>query len=118
MPKGQKIQRAELVMEVMSEEYKGSSIIPVSTAQMITRITDDISTTCYNLLSSLNIKTLQNESGIQVVKPSWIPKIRVEVETIPETNHSNKSAKSEPKKRIIIHNQGTPIIFKFGHDRK
>jgi len=24
----------------------------------------------------------------------------------------------EPKKEIIIHNQGTPMIFQFGHERR
>lgn len=124
MPKGQSLQRADLVMEVMAEEYKGSNIVSVSEQQMISRLTDDISTTCFNLLDSLNIKTLQNESssGAKIIRPTWVPKIRIEIENIAETDSPNKKLNNkkispEPRKRIIIHNQGTPVIFKFGPDR-
>lgn len=127
MPKGQKIQRAELVMEVMAEEYKGSNILVVSQQKMISRITDDISTTCFNLLTSLNIKTQQNPSHSKIIKPTWIPKVRIEIENIPENeittnngtaiNNPSKIIKKEPRKRVIIHNKGTPVIFKFGPDR-
>jgi len=126
IPKKQTSQRAELVMEVLAEEYTGTDIMSVSKEKMITRITDDISTTCFNLLSSLNIKTLQNESGEKIISPSWMPKIRIEIENIPEdttnseteTSSPKKEISTEPRKRIIIHNQGTPVIFKFGPDRK
>lgn len=126
MPKAQKLQRAELVMEVLAKEYTGTDIMSVSKEKMITRITDDISTTCFNLLSSLNVKTLQNESAGKIISPSWIPKIRIEIENIPEnttnseteTSSPKKVISTEPRKRIIIHNQGTPVIFKFGPDRK
>lgn len=123
MPKGQTLQRAELVMEVMAEEYKGSNIVTVSEQQTVSRITDDISTTCFNLLDSLKIKTVQNESGMgsNTIRPSWVPKIRIEIENIAETdnpnNSLNKKISSEPRKRMIIHNQGNPVIFKFGPDR-
>jgi len=125
MPKAQTSQRAELIMEVLAKEYKGTDILSVSEEKMIARITDDISTTCFNLLSSLNIKTLQNESGEKIISPSWMPKIRIEIENIPEdttnnktgTSRPNKAISAEPRKRIIIHNQGTPVIFKFGTDR-
>ncbi len=117
MPKGQKLQRAELVMQVMAEEYKGSNILPVSSTKMITRISDDISTTCFNLLSSLSIKTIQNKSTTNITTPRWMPKIRVEIENTVETTNQNKNLNAEPRKRVIIHNQGTPVIFKFGPDR-
>lgn len=135
MPRGQNVQRAELVMEVIAEEYKGSGLISVSEKQMITRITDDISTSCFNLLSSLNIKTVQHESSEKInnsdTKPVWIPKVRIEVENDIEENPPQKNNKEdtknikviphtqseEPRKRMIIHNQGNPIIFKFGPDR-
>lgn len=135
MPKGQEEQRAELVMEIMAEEYKGSGLISVSERQIITRITDDISTSCFNLLSNLNIKTVQSEANKNInnpkTKPTWIPKVRIEVENDIEEHLLQKNNKEdtksikaiphkqseEPRKRMIIHNQGNPIIFKFGPDR-
>jgi len=126
MPKQQKLQRAELVMEVLAEEYKGTKLLSVSQQKMISRIIDDISTTCFNLLSSLKVETLQNKPTGKTISPSWVPKIQVEIENIPENttnnktkiNSSNKANKAEPRKRIIIHNQGSPVIFKFGTERK
>jgi hypothetical protein len=119
IPKGQTEQRAELVMEVMATEYKGSEMISVPKEKMISRLTDDISTTCFNLLSSLNVRTVYNKPNPNVIKHTWIPKIRVEIENIPDdtANKLNNARANEPRKRMIIHNQGTPVIFKFGHDR-
>lgn len=125
MPKNNHQQRAELVMEVMAEEYTGTPVLSVTKEKIISRLTDDISTTCFNLLSHLNIKTKTDESTPSAITPSWIPKIRVEIESIPakENSHTTKSTlavpsnNSQQKKRIIIHNQGTPVIFKFGPDR-
>lgn len=125
MPKGQKSQRAELVMEVMAEEYRGSNMMPVSEEKMLSRISDDISTTCFNLLSSLNVKTIQNESTTKVKTPTWMPKIYIEIENSIETNSQfqkqepkqKQNLNAEPRKRVIIHNQGNPVIFKFGPDR-
>lgn len=152
MPKGQQQQRAELVMEVLASEYKGNSVIAVSEENMIDNLTDDISTTCYNLLSSLHVQTLQKETPAKTIKPKWIPEIRIEIENeeevvdtktaIPVENNSSKVSntakekstpkenqvietkskvkkiKEAPRKRIVIHNQGSPVIFKFGHERK
>ncbi len=88
----------------------------------------DISTVCYNLLSSLDIKTTAVDLTEKKLKPSWIPEIRIEVENEIENEvnvndqNSQKSIKvkkkQEARKRIIIHNQGTPVIFKLGPDRK
>ncbi len=79
-------------------------------------------------------------------KPNWMPEIRIETETesMPATNtppalpvvNSGSSHKpelesqplekaktvtreinKEGRKVYIIHNQGNPVIFKFGHDR-
>lgn len=117
MPKGQSSQSAELTMEVMADEYRGSAIVAISTEQMFSRLADDISTTCFNLLSSLPIKTPLNTQSSQTSPLKWMPKIRVEVENIVEDNTSNSAIAKEPRKRVIIHNQGTPVIFKFGPDR-
>ncbi len=121
-PKGQPEVRAELTMEVMADDYSRS----VEHSKLTDSLVNDISTACFNLLSSLNVKTVQPTGSDKTLAPSWIPEIRVETE--PETANeasktssplqSNKPASSPPRKRIIIHNQGNPVIFKFGHERK
>jgi hypothetical protein len=156
MSKGHQQQRAELIMEVLASEYKGNSAITVSEEKMINCLTDDISTTCYNLLSSLHVQTLQKETPAKTIKPKWIPEIRIEIEneaeavdiktavpvenkavennvlkvssTVKENSAPKENAiekerklkiiKEAPRKRIIIHNQGSPVIFKFGHERQ
>ncbi|MFK5950472.1 MAG: hypothetical protein QM500_17100 [Methylococcales bacterium] len=129
MPKGQKLQAVELVMEVMAENYSHNLNSPKQQAQIIKELTDDISTACYNLLNHLNIKVRQTDSAVKQLKPTWIPEIRIEIENQGNninsiSNHakpvtSATSHKTEaPRKRMIIHNQGTPIILKFGADRK
>jgi len=122
---------AELVMEVMENIYSHDSNTLQEKEKTINQLTNDISTACYNLLSSLDIKTMQRDNLINKTKPTWIPEIRIETEDIPD-NHNKTAIKTEknkqslssevpvnePRKRIIINNQGSPVIFKFGHDRK
>lgn len=133
MPKGQE-HRAELVMDVMAESYTAVFNKSKRTDEIVEQLTDDISTVCYNLLSGLNIKTKELASADKKLEPSWIPDVRIEVENgieneqVKEINGavnsqdnkrtSQSSSKKETRKRIIIHNKGTPIIFKFGTDRK
>jgi hypothetical protein len=111
-------------------------------------LVDDLSTVCFNLLSNLKIKTQTSEVSENVTKPGWIPAIRVEEveddadekieskvekasdtpteeiqlndEKLNEVSSEKKRTlgKKKTRKRIIIHNQGSPVIFKFGHERK
>ncbi len=129
MPKGQESQHVDLVMEVMAENYSHNFNRPKQQAQVIKELTGDISTACYNLLSSLNIKVRQTDSAVKQLKPAWIPEIRIEIDNQgnninsisnqAEPDASATSHKTEtPRKRMIIHNQGTPIILRFGADRK
>ncbi len=123
MPKGQ-FHRAELVMTVMADSYVILFNKPKGQDKAIEMLTDDISTVCYNLLSSLNIKAKELISVEKSTQPRWVPEIRIEVENkdksgnqnIKETRYINN--KKEESRRIIIHNQGNPVIFKFGSDRK
>ncbi len=135
MPKGQE-HRAELVMDVMAESYTTVFNKSKQTDKIVEQLTDDISTVCYNLLSGLNIKTKELASAERKLEPTWIPEVRIEVENEIEIENkqvkvikeavnsqnnkqtSKPSVKKEACKRIIIHNKGTPIIFKFGTDRK
>ncbi len=94
--------------------------------KLITRLVNDISTVCFNLLHNLNINTLpQTNSNDSTKKPGWFPEIRMEVENNPATetespaqNSDNRGSVNDLRTRIIIHNQGSPVIFKFGHDRQ
>ncbi len=93
-------------------------------------------------MSSLNIKTHIAESSGNIIKPGWMPEIRIEIvneadsdplnieTTLSDENSTSqvkndskkksnlKIIKDAPRKRIIIHNQGSPVIFQFGHERK
>jgi hypothetical protein len=90
----------------------------------------------------------ETKNGLNSIPKNWTPKIRVEVEDdkdeeidvieeetkpVPanENNSSDKklnmgdilkkeqsSVEKNPRKRVIIYNQGSPVIFKFGHERK
>ncbi len=132
MPKGQD-HRAEMIMDVMADSYTGLFNKSKGKTQVIEQLTDDISTVCYNLLSSLNIKTKEIDPVEKNIQPTWIPEIRIEVENEVEMEDNNSDEaviiqddqkttknnnKKETRKRIIIHNQGNPVIFKFGSDRK
>ncbi len=158
-PKNHPSDKAALTLEVMAEDYVKYSQ-STDKNSLLSELTNDISTACFNLLSSLRVKTVQplvDESGsVKRKTHSWIPEIRIEVEDVPEpsqvpspsvpstatdgqkpaaaelsdteqpvtTPQSGHSIKVEEKprgktrKRIIIHNQGSPLILQFGHERK
>ncbi|MGR9012350.1 MAG: hypothetical protein ACU83U_01785 [Gammaproteobacteria bacterium] len=87
------------------------------------KLVDHISTVCFNLLSELKWpETMQNQPSSSF-KPNWIPEVRIETVTEPladgKTNIPGQAVieSSEGRKQIIIHNQGSPLILKFGHDR-
>lgn len=101
------------------------------------KLADHISTVCFNLLSEvkwpLNIKKDTDEKIIK--PPSWMPEIRIETKETPvgpirkpaPTNNgdgkgidleTNTPTNDEPRKQIIIYNQGSPLILRFGHERR
>ena len=66
----------------------------------------------------------QPKKNSENIKPGWMPEIRVDIEndtalvkTPPSATEENRD-KIEPRKRMIIHNQGSPVILQFGHERK
>jgi len=94
--------------------------------QMADKLIDLISTTCFNLLEELPKHKPESKASTTTFKPKWMPDVRVEVKETPvvpvapvsaEKIESQDASSGEVTKEIIIHNQGTPLIFKFGHDR-
>jgi hypothetical protein len=94
------------------------------------KLIDWVSTTCLNQLKELNINeinvTTPGEQSKQTVKPGWAPDVLIEVETVKEVEQplpktaepvKNIRVEKEPRKQMTIHNQGTPLILKFGRDR-
>lgn len=83
------------------------------------KLIDHISTVCFNLLSELNWKDNTQNQPSSSLKPSWIPEVRIETITAPdEAAKADAPGKTdEGRKQIIIHNQGSPVILKFGHER-
>ena len=143
-PKNQPEKSAELTMEVLANEYLKNNNKSDYLSKLLI---DDLSTVCFNLLSHLKIKISIAKSSENKKTTNWTPKIRVENEddadtkveeiekkiNIKPTNKNNTSdknlitetpkkkqtrVKKEPRKRVIIDNQGSPVIFKFGHERK
>jgi hypothetical protein len=108
-------------------------------------LSDHASTVCFNLLQEINWPVKTSSADTKSVNPSWMPEIRIETETEdgaspilpspaetsapkseseqPETKPAESKAVTkeitkEGRKIYIIHNQGNPVIFKFGHERK
>jgi hypothetical protein len=83
------------------------------------QLIDHISTVCFNLLNELNWSDKTQNQPSSIIKPSWIPEVRIETVTSPdEAGKADAPGKTdEGRKQIIIHNQGSPVILKFGHER-
>jgi hypothetical protein len=119
-------QSGELNMELMASEKDKQALVSNKQA-------DHISTVCFNLLRELKWSEPLKTDGLESIKPSWMPEIRIETKEIP-VNPANKvmpdnakdtleveekeTATTDVKKQIIIHNQGSPVIFQFGHERR
>jgi hypothetical protein len=117
------------VKEIM--EFSANRLKTLKDKNKITdALTDYISAACYDLLEDLALdesSETQADGGVTVKRPRWMPNIRIEVqnETAPAAsnagtkmeNPGNPVIPEEPRKKMIIHNQGTPVIIKFGHDR-
>ena len=88
------------------------------------QLVDHISTVCYNLLSELVWPVKPQNQPASNLKPSWIPEVRIETVTSPvEAGKAVVPGKTvtgnnEGRKQIVIQNQGSPVIFSFGHERK
>jgi hypothetical protein len=110
------------------------------------QLADHISTVCYNLLTGVKwpLKAKPEENGKKKLNaPEWMPEIRIEdkvttedpINSIPPTpapiakeaakpdNDAGAEPKieiknDEPRRQIIIHNQGAPVILDFGYQRR
>ncbi|MBL1263431.1 hypothetical protein [Candidatus Methylomicrobium oryzae] len=86
-----------------------------------------ISGACYELLENLALDEADApapDGSVSVKRPRWMPNIRVEIKNEPASpknstgeSPGNFKNSEETRKKVIIHNQGTPVILKFGHER-
>lgn len=89
----------------------------------IDKLADHVSTVCFNLLSEIKWPNHPGKESTQSIHPTWIPEIRIETKEEPVNKNTPANSISvvpneEPRKQIIIHNQGSPVIFQFGHERR
>lgn len=95
-----------------------------SEAKLNDKLVDQISTACFTLLDELRLPTAAgNNLDSKTFKPTWMPDVKVEVKQVPVVKSNNldpgaESVNEETRKEIIIHNQGTPLILNFGHERR
>lgn len=95
-----------------------------SKAKLQDKLSDQISTACFSLLDDLHLaRKISNGVESREFKPSWMPEVRIEVKETPAVKTSplantTESVSEESRKEIIIHNQGSPVILNFGHERR
>ncbi|CAD6878509.1 hypothetical protein [Methylomonas albis] len=92
-------------------------------ARIVDKLVDQIGTACLDVLEYAPLPKQAGRVKTELFKPKWMPDVRVEVREVKGAVDANGVAQpaavgDEPKKEIIIHNQGTPVIFQFGHERK
>lgn len=86
-------------------------------------LAEHASSTCYSLLENLDLEQASTPADAPGKRPRWMPNIRIEVKNVAPTaggppESIQPASAEEPKKELIIHNQGTPVIFKLGHERR
>jgi len=92
--------------------------------KIIDQLIDNMSTVCFDLLDSLNWVKPEQQSMPLSIKPIWMPQVKIETIPAPVPAGKVKTAvhseidNTEERKQIIIHNQGSPLILKFGHERR
>lgn len=108
----------------------------INQAQVVDKLVDQITTTCFNLLDDLKIPVANNPIDTINFKPSWMPSVQIVVKPIqklsPDTinaeksgtnnsssNAANEANEAEPEidKELIINNQGSPLTIHMGHER-
>lgn len=88
------------------------------------KLVDHIGTVCFNLLNELNWPDKAQNQPVSSAKPTWIPEVRIETVSPPtasekaDVSGKTVTGNSEGRKQIIIHNQGSPLILNFGHERR
>ncbi|MDD5277072.1 MAG: hypothetical protein PHR16_13440 [Methylovulum sp.] len=111
---------------------------PVNTHKLQDTLVENISTVCFDLLDSLkflppSVAANPNDPGQPaeaIRKPTWMPSVQIETVPVPQQKPTLDSGSDaitpakpivvpdEERKQIIIHNQGSPLILKFGHERR
>ncbi len=91
------------------------------------KLTDHISTVCFNLLREVKWPLTKAAAATPTkTQSSWMPEVQVETKETPapteksdgKTTSESNAVESEPRKEVIIHNQGSPVILNFGHERR
>lgn len=94
-------------------------------ARIVDKLVDQIGTACLDVLDHAPLAKTERKLGFEQFRPKWMPDVRVEVKEVPVSPATGPDSAAqpaaigdEPKKEVIIHNQGNPVIFTFGHERK
>jgi len=118
--------RAQQSMEFSANALKALLGKPDAGQRIGKILIEQISTVCYGLLEELQLDASSSHTdGITVKRPGWMPQIRIEIQNEAATPAPKQTEKAdsktapseEPKKKLIIHNQGSPLILKLGHER-
>ncbi len=126
------LQQAVLKTTVSAEDYLSNEY---SASDKQTKISNEISTVCFNLLSGLKVSTPSATNETPLSKPRWLPNVSIEVKPIStltsqpshqvDTSADHVEQKTpviveqdEERKQMIIHNQGSPLILELGHQRR
>ncbi|MDO9105251.1 MAG: hypothetical protein Q7U57_09850 [Methylovulum sp.] len=113
-------QAVELAMDFSA----GGLISPSGPDKIIGRLVDDISTVCFDLLDDLQWPQTEQHTQPLLIKPAWMPQVKIEKVPEPPATEKIKTAvkteidRTDERKQLIIHNQGSPLILKLGHDRR
>jgi hypothetical protein len=130
-------QRGTLSMDFMADRSDKAYLA-------IDKLADHISTVCFNLLTEIKwpLKEKTQDPTRTIKSSDWIPEIRIEEKlstdapatapvapaTVPSSSPTSQEAskpkpnvtiqRDEPRRQIIIHNEGSPVILEFGHERR
>ena len=115
---------AELNMEVDAKAILRYTKPVINQPEILEQIVNKVSTVCYNLLSELKVPTHGSQLADKEKSPAWAPEFTVENEPAKNVEKDGSPSKTpagaipeSPRKKVVIKNEGTPVIFTFGHDR-
>ncbi len=117
----QPAQVSELSMGFTANQHDKQPLAPE-------KLADHVSTVCFNLLREIHWPIEAKAEKPALTKSGWFPEVQIENKTVPNADKPKSSNSDEvktestepddPRKEIIIHNQGSPIILHFGHERR
>lgn len=114
-----RLSQGQQVIQEQQATFSSEQFKTGSSDKITDKLVDQISTTCFNLLEDLQLPQVTNSRQHTVFfKPGWMPDVRVEVQQVTNAATGVKAEQAESHKQVIIHNQGTPVILNFGHERK